>query len=70
MNKRLYRIGWVIFGALAVLTGDATAVATGVDSRVCVSLGLLLGLTLLPPEALIEVVMSRINATTEKQEDS
>jgi hypothetical protein len=70
MNKRLYRIGWVIFGAVAVLTGDATAAASGVNSNVCVSLGLLLGLTLLPPEALIEVVMSRINATTDKQEDN
>lgn len=70
MKKRLYRIGWATFGIISLGAGGVQAAGTGLNSSVCLSLGLLLGLALLPPEMLIDLAASRVKQQQPEPENN
>lgn len=60
MNRLHYRIAYVAFGVLAFAAGGVSGVGSGLNQSVCLSMGMVLGLALLPPEMLIEVIQTRL----------
>lgn len=60
MNRKAYRTVWALLGVLSLLVGGVSGVGSGLNQSVCLSVGMILGLALLPPEMLIELIETRV----------